>query len=458
MQELTRFENPLIQINGHFHWNLLALYQSILEAIKKTVSQGIQITSIGIDTWGVDFVCLDKNCDILGLPYSYRDPQTTGAPEEFFKVIPRRKVYEATGIQIMNFNSLFQFFALKQNNATVLNQADKILFMPDALSFLLTNKIVMEYTIASTAQILNPYTKQPNADLLRHAGLNEHHFGELIMPGNVIANLSEAVCQQTGIDPIPVIAVAGHDTASAVVSVPATDCNFAYLSSGTWSLMGIETNHPIVNDHTYQKNLTNEGGVDGTIRLLKNICGMWLLEQCRKEWDSNLSYPDLISSAMASDPFKHLINPDDPMFTNPQSMTQTISQYCLATNQGAPSTVGEFVRCIFDSLALRYKQVLEDIQMLAPFKINRLHIIGGGSHNKLLNQFTANAIGLPVIAGPAEATAIGNIMMQAKAMDCVESLAQIREIISHSTVSVTYTPENTEVWNNAYDKFKKINQ
>ncbi|MFT4223656.1 rhamnulokinase [Dysgonomonas sp.] len=456
IKELTRFANSLIELNGHFYWNLLSLYEAILEGLKKTVRDGIEISSIGIDTWGVDFIAIDKSQEILGMPYSYRDPHTTDAPENFFKLIPRRNVYESTGIQIMNFNTLYQFYTLNQNQSTVLKEADKVMFMPDALSFMLTKKVVMEYTIASTAQILNPYTKQPDAELLSHVGLDKNKFGQLVMPGTVIGNLSDSVCRQAGINFVPVVAVGGHDTASAVVSVPALDENFAYLSSGTWSLMGIEVKEPIINSETYGLNFTNEGGVDGTIRFLKNICGMWLLEQCRKEWGTELSYPYLIGQAMECKPFEYLINPDAAVFSNPVSMTQAISQYCIDANQEAPQSVGEYVRCIFDSLALRYKQVLESLQSLAPFVINRLYIIGGGSQNKLLNQFTANATGIPVIAGHTEATAIGNIMMQAKALNIVGSLSEIRQIICDSVSPVTYQPENTGIWNEAYNKFNKI--
>jgi len=456
IKELTRFANPMIQLNRHFHWNLLSLYEAILDALKKTVHNGIEISSIGIDTWGVDFITIDRNHEILGMPYSYRDPLTVGAPENFFKQVPREELYKATGIQMMNFNTLFQLFALRQIRSTAMKEADKVMFIPDALSFMLTDKVVMEYTIASTGQILNPRTKQPDGMLLSYVGLTQNNFGPLVMPGTVVGNLSHSVCHQTGMSPVPVVAVAGHDTASAVISVPATDRNFAYLSSGTWSLMGIEVDEPIINPKTYQLNFTNEGGVGGTIRLLKNICGMWLLEQCLREWDPGLTYTDIIDQAMACKPFKHLINPDGEMFVNPQSMTMAISKYCNDTGQDIPRSTGEYVRCIFDSLALRYKQVLENLQSLAPFVINRLHLIGGGSQNRLLNQFTANAIALPVVAGPTEATAIGNVMMQAKALNIVGSLSEIREIVCQSSNPVTYLPEDTAIWDEAYIKFNEI--
>ncbi len=458
IEELTRFANPLIEVNGHFYWNILSLYESILLSLKKVAQEGIKISSIGIDTWGVDFIAIDKNKEIIGMPYAYRDPHTVDAPENFFKLISRKDVYAATGIQIMNFNSLFQFFALNKNEATLLKEADKIIFMPDALSYLLTGEVVMEYTIASTSQAMNPYKKELNCELLEKVGLNKEKFGRFVLPGTVIGSLSESICRQTGLESIPVVAVAGHDTASAVASVPAEDECFAYLSSGTWSLMGIELKEPIINEKTYNLNFTNEGGVDGTIRFLKNICGMWLLEQCRKEWDANLTYPDLIEQASKSEPFKCLVNPDADVFSNPTVMTKAISNYCSNTGQPTPQTIGEYVRCIFESLALRYKEIFDHLQELAPFEIKKLHVIGGGSKNNLLNQFTANALNVPIITGPSEATAIGNIMLQAKALNLVSSLSDMRAVINNSVHPEIFLPQDTEVWNKAYVKYLQISK
>lgn len=459
IKELTRFKNAIVEINGHFYWNLVSLYESIIEGLKEAKRNNIEITSIGIDTWGVDFIAIDKNKEILGMPYSYRDPHTNNAPEEFFKIVPRKEVYDATGIQIMNFNTLFQFFTLNKNDSTMLKQADKIMFMPDGLSFMLTGEVVMEYTIASTAQMLNPYTKQPDEKLLAHAGLSPAQFGRLVMPGSVIGHLSEAICKQVGFEKtIPVVAVAGHDTASAVAAVPTSADGFAYLSSGTWSLMGIEVAEPIITDETYEQNFTNEGGVDGTIRFLKNICGMWLLEQCIKEWNSSKSYPELIAEAEASKPFQFLINPDDPLFANPIKMTEAIADYCKKTNQGEPKSIGEFVRCIFDSLALRYKEVFETLQKLSPTTLNKLHVIGGGSKNSLLNQFAANALGVMVVAGPSEATAKGNVMLQAKAMGDVKSLAEMREVLSKSVSLQEFAPKDSAIWAEGYNKYKQVKE
>lgn len=459
IKELTRFKNAIVEINGHFYWNLVSLYESIIEGLKEARRNNIEIASIGIDTWGVDFIAIDKNKEILGMPYSYRDPHTNNAPEEFFKIVPRKDVYNATGIQIMNFNSLFQFFTLKKNNSTMLKEADKIMFMPDGLSYMLTGEVVMEYTIASTSQMLNPYTKQPDENLLAHAGLSPANFGRLVMPGTVIGNLSEAICKQVGFEKtIPVIAVAGHDTASAVAAVPTAEDGFAYLSSGTWSLMGIEVPEPIITEETYEQNFTNEGGVDGTIRFLKNICGMWLLEQCIKEWNSDKSYPELIAEAEASKAFQFVIDPDDPLFANPVKMTEAMAEYCKKTNQGEPQSVGEFVRCIFDSLALRYREVFETLQKLSPVELKKLHVIGGGSKNNLLNQFTANAINVPVVAGPSEATATGNIMLQAKALGVVSSLSEMRNVLCKSVSLQEFAPKDSEIWSEGYKKYKQVKE
>ena len=425
-EEINRFPNHLIETGGHFYWDIYELYRNIVEGLKIAGNKkDTEIISIGIDTWGVDFVCIGKDGGILRQPYAYRDPQTEGAPEKYFKRVPRNEVYELTGIQVMNFNSLFQLDTLRRNNDSALAHADKILFMPDALSYMLTGEMVTEYTIASTAQLVNAHTRKLDSQILKSIGLNEKHFGRFVYPGEIIGNLTPELQQLTGLSAIPVVAVAGHDTASAVAAVPAANKNFAYLSSGTWSLMGVETQAPVINAETEALNFTNEGGVEGTIRLLKNICGMWLLERCRINW-GDTSYPDLIAEAEASEPFRNLICPDDKVFDNPANMEETIKKYCKDHNQPAIETRGQLVRCIFESLALRYRQVLENLQRLSPNPIEVLHVIGGGSRNDLLNQWTANAIGIPVVAGPSEATAIGNIMIQAVAAGQAADIASMR--------------------------------
>lgn len=456
LQEVNRFPNHLIEAGGHYYWDIYELYRHILDGLKLAARMDdVQITSIGIDTWGVDFVCVGKDGGLLRQPYSYRDPHTTGAPEAFFSRVPRKEVYELTGIQIMNFNSLFQLDTLRRNNDSALAAADKLLFMPDALSYLLTGEMVTEYTIATTAQLVNAETRRLEPTLLSALGLTEDNFGRFVYPGETVGTLTKEIQKITGLGAIPVIAVAGHDTASAVAAVPAIDGNFAYLSSGTWSLMGVEMDAPVINEDTEKLNFTNEGGVAGTIRLLKNICGMWLLERCRLTWEE-VSYPDLIADAQAAEPFRSLISPDDPLFANPVNMEQAVRTYCLDHHQPIPETRGQVVRCIFESLALRYRQVLENLRRLSPRPVETLHVIGGGSRNDLLNQWTANAVGVPVVAGPSEATAIGNVMIQALAAGEASDVPSMRRLINRSIQLKTFVPQDMEVWDAAYLQFLKL--
>ncbi len=459
LEELTRFPNNLIETGGHFYWDIYALYFEIIKGLKQAVRRGLQVESIGIDTWGVDFVCVGDDGALLRNPLSYRDPHTFGAMEEYFETaVPKEDVYRLTGIQFMNFNSLFQLYVMRRDGNAALRHAEKILFVPDALGWMLTGEAVCEYTIASTSQLLNPVTKELDGRLLGSLGLDRSLFGRMVMPGTRIGTLTEEVQKMTGLGPVPVIAVAGHDTASAVAAVPAKDEHFAYLSSGTWSLMGIETKEPIINKVSYERNFTNEGGVEGTTRFLKNICGMWLLERCRKEWgdDAPADYGVLLSEAMKVPAFQSLINPDDPVFANPADMQGAIKEYCRATGQHVPEGYAEICRCIFESLALRYRQVAGYLKEMAAFPIDTLHIIGGGSLNEYLNQFTANATGLTVLAGPQECTALGNIMLQAKAAGIVGDIFDMRRIIAGSVAMKRYEPADKEMWDNAYEKFKSL--
>ena len=457
LKEINRFPNHLIEVGGHFYWDIYALYHHIIEGLKLAAQADEPITSIGIDTWGVDFVCLGKDGQLLRQPYAYRDPHTDGAPEAFFSRVSRSEVYAKTGIQVMNFNTLFQLDTLRRHRDSALEACHKILFVPDALSYMLTGEMVTEYTIASTGQLVDAQKRRLDPELLQAVGLTEEHFGRFVYPGEKIGVLTEEVQRITGLGAVPVIAVAGHDTGSAVAAVPAVNPNFAYLSSGTWSLMGVETPHPVINAETEKLNFTNEGGVEGSIRLLKNICGMWLLERCRLNW-GNTSYPELIAEANACQAFRSLINPDDPCFANPADMENTIREYARKTGQPMPETRGQVVRCIFESLALRYRQVLENLRSLAPNPIDTLHVIGGGSRNDLLNQFTANAIGIPVIAGPSEATAMGNILMQSIAAGQADSVAAMRQNISKSIPLKRYEPQDAETWAAAYTLFLQITQ
>ncbi|MDR1743209.1 MAG: rhamnulokinase, partial [Dysgonamonadaceae bacterium] len=445
LRELTRFPNKIIRVFDKYYWDLFALCEELKNGLKAVSTEGLEISSIGIDTWGVDFVYIDKNGDILSQPRSYRDPYTSGIANEYFKLLSRKEVYNITGIQIMDFNSIFQLYAAKKENFTALKNAEKILFMPDALSYVLTNQVVCEYTIASTSQLLNPKTRNFEKKLFDAMSLSDSLMFPLVNPGHTVGYLTDALARECGLGKIPVIAVAGHDTASAVAAVPAENERFAYLSSGTWSLMGIELHEPIITEESYRLNYTNEGGIDGTIRFLKNITGMWLLEQCRKEWETagkKYSYEEITRMAESVEGGKFIIDPDHSAFANPESMTKAIADYCRDNAQSVPETDAQIIRCIFDSLAEKYKQTLKNLQSFAPYPIERLHVIGGGSQNDLLNRFTANAIGIPVIAGPSEATAIGNALIQAKGLGIVGSLQEMRDIIRNSVQLKTYYPEN----------------
>ena len=460
-EELTRFPNNLIETGGHFYWDIYALYSEMIRGLKEVARRGITLTSIGIDTWGVDFVFIGEDNAILRNPMAYRDPHTFGKMEEYFeKVIDKKEVYGIAGIQFMNFNSLFQLYAMQQAGNSAYQHCKRILFLPDALSWMLTGEAVCEYTIASTSEMLDPRTGDLSEKLVKSVGLTREHFGRMVQPGTQIGVLTEEVQQITGLGAVPVIAVAGHDTGSAVAAVPAKNEQFAYLSSGTWSLMGIETKQAIINERSYDLNFTNEGGVEGTTRFLKNICGMWLYERCRKEWPEEvrqLSHPELQGSAMQVEAFRSIINPDDDLFANPPSMIEAIQQYCRQTGQPVPEQPSEICRCIFDSLALRYRQVFQWLKEFADFDLNVLHIIGGGSLNKYLNQFTADSLGVEVLAGPQECTAIGNIMMQAKAAGLVDDIWQMRRLIAASVEMVRYEPSaDTALWDEGYKKYIEI--
>ena len=457
LKELTRFPNNLIEVNGHFYWDIYALYFEIIKGLKEAKNNNYTVTSIGIDTWGVDFVCVAED-NAISQPIAYRDPHTFEAMEEFLdKVRTREQVYNVTGIQFLNFNSIFQLYAMNKAGNVALKNANKILFIPDALSYMLTGEMVCEYTIASTAQLLDPRTKELDPDLLESIGLTRDKFGRMVNPGDFIGNLRPEVQKETGLGAIPVVAVAGHDTGSAVAAVPAANENFAYLSSGTWSLMGIETKNAIITRQSYDRNFTNEGGIEGTTRFLKNICGMWLYERCRKEWtDAPKSHPELQAEAMKQPAFQSIIYPDDPMFANPVSMVDAIQEYCRKTGQHVPQGYAEICRCIFDSLALRYRQVFEYLKEMAGFPIEVLHIIGGGSLNNYLNQFTSNSCGVKVLAGPQEGTALGNIMVQAKAAGEVADLWDMRRVIANSLELKEFNPTDREEWNKAYEKYLEI--
>lgn len=459
MREIYRFPNSFLRLHGKYYWNIFGLYEAMKATFALCAQQGVEIDSVGIDAWGVDFGYVGADGSLLGLPRAYRDPYTEKAPEAFFRMIPRRELYQKTGIQILNFNSLFQLFSARREDFAPLKAAEEILFIPDLLSYLLTGVRVCEYTAASTSQLLNAATKQFDCSLWEAAELPLSFLRPVVMPGTVIGSLTKELAAETGIGRIPVVAVAGHDTASAVVAVPAGNPHFAYLSSGTWSLMGIETEEPIIGAASFIHNFTNEGGIEGTTRFLKNITGLWLLEQCRKEWEQagrTYTYPEIVQLAEEATPFACFVDPDDARFAHPSGMLRTIATYCEETGQPVPQSDAGFIRCIFESLALRYNEVMSLLKEMAPFRIDCLHVIGGGSRNRLLNQFTADATGLTVIAGPSEATALGNCLVQAKAAGLLADRWEIRRVLAASIPTETFLPQQNTGWQEAYARYRRI--
>ena len=447
MEELTRFKYPMIPFNGHLFWNLPLLYQEILNGIKKSndvlaaKGDGAKLETIGIDSWGCDVAYFYRDGSLAGLPYCYRDSHTEGAVERFCEKMPREKVYEKTGIQFMDFNTVFQLDTIKAHSPELIEAADKILFIPDALAYMLTGNAVTEYTVASTSQMLNPVTGDLDTEVLNALGISRDKFGPMTQPGAVIGTLTAQVQEATGVGAIPVVAVAGHDTASAVIAVPSPDKDYAYLSCGTWSLLGIETPEPIINEKGFAYNFTNEGGLDGTTRFLKNICGMWIFERCRDEFkDVPQNIGELAALCLQSD-CPSIINPDDPSFAHPASMTHAIDEYCKRTNQPVPQTPADYIHVVYRSLAKRYKEILSWLRELSPVEIKRLHVIGGGSLNQYLMQDTANELGIPVIAGPTECTALGNVLVQLRACGSVSNLNEMRRVAINSTQTKTYEPK-----------------
>ncbi|MBR5699468.1 MAG: rhamnulokinase [Bacteroidales bacterium] len=456
LRTLLRFPTPLVEDKGAFYWDIDQIFSSILEGLSLAGKEGVKVTSIGIDTWGVDFGCIGADGALTGRPRSYRDPYTRGIPEQVFAKIPREALYARTGIQIMDFNTIFQLYARTRSAEADLSAAEHILFMPDLVSYLLTGHAVCEYTDASTSGMMDQARGQFDKALLEELGIRSDILLPIVPSGTMVGPLKPELAEQTGLGPVPVIAVAGHDTASAVAAVPAEDEHFAYLSSGTWSLMGIEVPAPIMNEDSARENFTNEGGIEGTTRFLKNITGMWLLEQCRAVWKKegkDYSYAELQEMALREKDFPGRINPDDPRFAAPGDMVAEITAALSASPVTPPVIPSEcerispaqIVSCIYHSLADRYAEVLGILCRFAPFPIERLHIIGGGSANGLLNQWTADACGIPVVAGPTEATAIGNVMLQAKSAGLVADRWEMRRLIACAfpiTVIHAPVPEN----------------
>lgn len=460
IRELRRFSNQIVEIEGHLHWDVYRLFDEMKNGMRIWVSEFDQTPeSLAVDTWGVDFALLDSNGQIIDLPFTYRDSRTDGMMEEFHKLIPSQRIYELTGIQMMPINSLYQLYSMVREKSPLLDSTLDLLFIPDIFNYLLTGEMKSEFTFATTSQLYNPIKEDWEIELFGELQVSMGIMQEIVQPGTVIGNLREDVAKETGFEKIKVVSCASHDTASAVAAIPAEGENWAYISSGTWSLMGVEVREPILTEKALACNFTNEGGVDGTFRFLKNIMGLWLVQECKRVWDQShlfYDYSELIEMAISVPPFNMIIDPDRPEFLNPPNMLKAISNYCLRTEQTSPQTPAEFIRCILESLALKYRMVLDQLNEIHQNPIKQIHVVGGGSQNQLLCQFTADATGLPVIAGPVEATAIGNVMVQAMALGYINSLAEIREIVRNSIEPIVYKPKDGKDWEEAYERFQEI--
>ncbi len=466
LEDAHRFPNGPTRLLDNLHWDALNLFTEIKNGLAKVATEfDGEIAAFGVDTWGVDFGLLDKHGELIGNPYHYRDSRTDGMVERAFELVPRAEIFNQTGIQFMQLNSLFQLLAMVEKKSPLLEIADTLLFTPDLLNYWFTGQKASEYTIASTSQCFNMQQQQWAAPLLEKLGIPVHIFQEIIQPGTKLGTVLPHIAEEVGLNrDVPVIAPGCHDTASAVAAVPVADADlasFAYLSSGTWSLLGVELPTPVINEQSLTYNVTNEGGVQNTIRLLKNLGGLWVVQECRRVWaqqGEEYSFGELTDMAAAAPPFAAVIDPDDAIFLPPGDMERRMVEFCQRTGQTPPDDKGGFIRVALESLALKYRRVVEILEELTGRPIEVVHIVGGGTQNKLLNQFAADATGRRVVTGPIEATAIGNILMQMLAVGQINSLSEGREIVRCSFPVETYEPQEDQVWADAYERFLALSE
>ena len=453
-----RFPNAPVKVRGSLFWNALGLFEQIEQAIARA-GRRYELSGIGIDTWGVDFGLLGSDDTLLGNPFHYRDQRTEGVMERVFEIVSAEEIFERTGIQFMRINSLYQLYSMKLLGSPLLEIASSMMLIPNLLTFWLSGVKCAEFTNATTTQCYDPRAGDWAWQIIDKLGLPKSLFPEVIQPGTILGPMLPEAAEYTGAGRVPIIATASHDTASAVAAVPSSDSNSAYISSGTWSLMGVETSEPIINDFSRECNFTNEGGVCGSYRFLKNIMGLWLVQEMKRTWakeGSDISYSQLSEMAASAQPFKCIIDPDDPSFLAPGDMPARIRNFCESSGQATPKSRGEFVRTALEGLALRYRSVLEKLETLTSRHIKTIHIVGGGSQNRLLCQFAADATAREVVAGPIEATAAGNILVQAMACGEISSLEEAREIIRSSFKLTHYQPKETEKWDEAYQRFTEL--
>jgi len=461
LEEVHRFPNGPVRVLDSLHWDVLRLFSEMKRGLRMCLQQfGPDLASIGLDTWGVDFALLDRDDRLIGNPYHYRDPRTDGMMEEAFRRVPREEIFERTGIQFMQLNTLYQLFSMAFRNSAELESAHRLLMMPDLFNFWLTGKKVCEFTEATTTQFYDPRAGDWARDMLERLDIPPHILGEIVPPGTVLGPLLPSVAGEVGLrSDVPVIAPACHDTGSAVAAVPFESTAGCYISSGTWSLMGVEVAEPVITPQSLEYNFTNEGGVCDTFRLLKNIMGLWLVQECRRVWarqGESYSYDELTQMAQRAEPFVALVNPDDPCFLHPTDMPAEIRAFCARTGQPIPEDKGTVIRCVLESLALSYRSTLEKLEAMLGHRLEVIHIVGGGSRNRLLCQFAADATQRPVLAGPVEATATGNVLMQALALGEFSSLQEARNVVRRSFEMVPYEPGDPGPWDAAYARFQAL--
>jgi rhamnulokinase len=465
LREIHRFANGAVRVLDNLHWDALRLWSEIKHglalAARSAAEDGEPLASIGLDTWGIDFGLLAPDDSLLGNPFHYRDRRTEGMLAEALRRVPRAEIYRQTGVQFMEINSLYQLLAMARAGSPALAAARMLLNMPDLFNFWLCGVKASEFSIATTTQFYDPVAGDWAWDLLDRLGIPSHFLGAIVPTGTILGPLLPSVAAETGSDAVQVVAAAGHDTAAAVAAVPAAGEDWIYLSSGTWSLMGIESAQPIINERSLAYDFTNEGGVGGTIRFLKNIVGLWIVQECRREWEragDALSYDDLTRLAAEAPAFGALVVPSNSRFVPPGDMPARIQAACAESGQRVPQTRGEIVRCALESLALEYRWVAERLDDMAGRRLPVVHIIGGGSRNRLLNQFTADATGRTVVAGPMEATAVGNVLVQALALGEIASLAEGRSLVARSFDVQTFHPGDTAAWDAAYERFLRLRE
>lgn len=459
-EEVHRFPNGPIEQDVSLRWDFNRVFSEVKTGLAKAIKKSNgHVAGMAVDSWGVDFGLLDEEGELIENPYHYRDSRTNGVMEKAFELMPKRAIYENSGAQFMQVNTLYQLLAMHLGNSEVLARTKKLIFMADLVSYHLCGQVYAEYTLASTSQLLDMRTGRWSKEIFNKLDLPIDIMPRIVAPGGVVGRLKSEIADEFGCTSIPVIAVGSHDTASAVATVPAQANNWAYISSGTWSLMGVEIPEAIINDKTFEYELTNEGGVENTIRLLKNIAGLWLVQECRRQWQSrkvDISYGELTAMAEKAKPFLGHIDPDYNEFLSPGDMPAKINRYLTQTGQKTIDDKGQLIRVVLESLAFKYRLVMERIEDTTGETIDVLHIVGGGIKNELLCQFAANAIGKKVIAGPAEATTSGNIIMQAMATGQTKTLAQGRELIRNSYEVKEYLPQDREIWEREYRKIAEL--